>query len=369
MTLRELTILEEEPLPPLYQGWVREVLPGPIPREHRATCSSCAMIPLVDPPAPDTPSHAFHSLSKCCTYLPEIPNYLVGAILADADPDGTFGKESVLGRIAQEGGVSVTGLQRTPLYEIAYKSASDAGAFGKMPALRCPHYIEGNGGCGVWKFRNSVCSTWFCKFSRGAVGSEFWKLLKSYLAAIEYDLSIHCALEAGASYDMVFTDLELRRVPVSKRVAEELVVDTHNMVMKDKWGSWQGRQSESFLKCFEISNGLSWAEVRALCGPEVRVLEGAMLAAHAKLQDRHLPMVLKLATVSGHRIGKDWYQLATFSSHDPIAVTTEVWDHLPSFDGRPTTEVLETLPAEAAQSFTASEIQRLVDYRIFVAAP
>ncbi|HYL82493.1 MAG TPA: hypothetical protein VEU07_16870, partial [Candidatus Acidoferrum sp.] len=71
----------QSPLPPLYGRWMDDLLPGPIPRETAATCDDCAMWPGPG----DQPRSDFFFLpeTKCCTYIPTLPNYLVGRILED----------------------------------------------------------------------------------------------------------------------------------------------------------------------------------------------------------------------------------------------------------------------------------------------
>ena len=71
-------------LPSLYAGWMDALLEGPIPAETNATCHDCAM----SPPAEEAPGSTFlfKPASKCCTYWPALPNFLVGRILADEDP-------------------------------------------------------------------------------------------------------------------------------------------------------------------------------------------------------------------------------------------------------------------------------------------
>ena len=154
-------------LPPLYAGWVEELLSGPVPEETRATCHNCAMLPRESDGAPDV-LH-FHPATKCCTFVPLLPNFLVGRILADSDPAGASGRRSVLERLRAADGVSPLGLDVPRRYGFLY---GHNGGFGRTPSMRCPHYLETEGGlCGVWKHRNSICSTWFCKHDRGAAAS------------------------------------------------------------------------------------------------------------------------------------------------------------------------------------------------------
>jgi len=67
--------LTGEALPPLYAAWMAELLPGPIPRESRATCDNCAMLPPISE-RHDSGEHYFSRI-KCCTYVPTLRNFLV----------------------------------------------------------------------------------------------------------------------------------------------------------------------------------------------------------------------------------------------------------------------------------------------------
>jgi hypothetical protein len=162
-------------LPPLYAAWMHQMLAGPIPEETQATCANCAMCAKAgDPPANST--LFFHPQVKCCTYLPRLPNFLVGRLLADDDPDFAPGRITVEERLQRGVAVTPLGFGRDAVYTLLYQQGANA-AFGRSRALRCPHYIEEGGRCGVWKHRESTCATWFCKHVRGAVGMQFWQVL------------------------------------------------------------------------------------------------------------------------------------------------------------------------------------------------
>jgi hypothetical protein len=90
-------------------------------------------------------------------------------------------------------GVTPAGLEQPPAYGLLHRSA--AGAFGRSVAMRCPHYRPDTGTCGIWRYRQSACSTWFCKYVRGAVGHRFWTALRHLLEAVERSLVAHCVLE------------------------------------------------------------------------------------------------------------------------------------------------------------------------------
>src|SRR5262245_25747140 len=117
-----------------------------------------------DVPRPD--SEYFDPEIKCCTYLPPLPNFLVGRIPADDREDMAHGCSSVDARL-------IAGVEVTPLgfgvpapYTLLYGNARDA--FGRARGLRCPHYVSEGGKCGIWRHREAICATWFCKRERGA---------------------------------------------------------------------------------------------------------------------------------------------------------------------------------------------------------
>jgi hypothetical protein len=72
---------ESSTLPPLYAEWAESFLGGPIPAETDATCQDCAMCP---PPGKRPATGVFFSPDvKCCSYMPTLPNFLVGRMLGN----------------------------------------------------------------------------------------------------------------------------------------------------------------------------------------------------------------------------------------------------------------------------------------------
>ena len=106
-------------LPPLYAAWIDELLAGPLPHESEATCEDCAMWSSAGASA--EPDLFFHRDTKCCTYTPEIPNFLVGRILDDPDPALAPGRASVERRIDARIGVTPVGLLRPPVQALLYR--------------------------------------------------------------------------------------------------------------------------------------------------------------------------------------------------------------------------------------------------------
>src|SRR3954463_5095020 len=106
-------------LPPLYAAWVRDLLPAPIPAEENATCDACAMTEQPE----GNGEHSYNPATKCCTYLPEIWNFLAGGVLLDEHEDAVRGRATLEARIDRGVGVTPRGLLRSPTYDLLYASS------------------------------------------------------------------------------------------------------------------------------------------------------------------------------------------------------------------------------------------------------
>ena len=160
--------LPQARLPALAARWTEAVLGALPPAEQRTTCEACVKLP--NPGEPLLKTH-FNPATKCCTYLPVLHNFQVGALLDDPQV-AAAGRASVERRIDGGEGVTPTGLIGTAAY---YSQYGDE-VFGKEAALLCPHYLSEEGGrCGVWQHRNATCSTWYCRTDRGAASFAFWR--------------------------------------------------------------------------------------------------------------------------------------------------------------------------------------------------
>ncbi|HLL54053.1 MAG TPA: hypothetical protein VK447_10925 [Myxococcaceae bacterium] len=172
-------------LPPLYAGWMKALLEGPVLDETQATCAACAMASHPGAWA-DERELAFKPNAKCCTYHPALPNFSVGMALADASAEAARGRAALERQIALRKGATPLALGPTKKAHEDFEREK-VERFGRDRELLCPYYEdEGGGLCNIWRYRNSTCATYFCKFVRGAVGRIFWRdTLRPLLAAIE----------------------------------------------------------------------------------------------------------------------------------------------------------------------------------------
>lgn len=348
--------MSSSPLPPLYDRWVTELTGGETVGEPDATCLDCPMLG-------DEGQFSYHPSTKCCTYTPAIPNYLVGAALADERLDDVAGRETLRARIARRAGVSPLGLDPDPLTQLLHTRAHDA--FGRAPSLRCPHYHVETGKCGVWLHRNAVCSTWFCKHTRGAVGQSFWHAMRDLLNQVERDLTRWCVLELGAPY-AVASPPQPGQAAASLS-PEDLQHTASDADYQRAWGDWSGREQQLYTRCAELVGALSWVDVVSICGPEVGLRARALARAGQRRDTAFVPEALVLRKLEIARAG-DPVVLGSYTGTDPIAVPPLLLELLPAFRGQPTRQALDEIARDADVDLDDELLIRLVDFGVLADA-
>src|SRR5690606_23430316 len=93
------------------------------------------------------------------------------------------------------------GIVITPAQSKATLKQNAAGRFGRDKDVKCNFLDLKTGGCGIYKYRNATCSTFFCKNDFGTEGAAFWEHLQAAAGQIEYALSWWCMGEVGLSPD------------------------------------------------------------------------------------------------------------------------------------------------------------------------
>jgi len=330
------------------------LLPGRAPREHEASCSRCVMVP---PEGSEGGARYFHPQTKCCTFHPTIPNYLVGSVLRSGDGVG------MRERVATGVGVKPLMLEPPPLNTSLYEKHTKV-VFGKARLLRCPFYRDG--GCGIWEHRNATCATWFCKHRRGAVGGHFWQRQKVLLAVLEHDLAKHCVLELGAPEMLAsLPEPGEEKEPTAEELDGEVLEAAH----RTRWGSFAGREAEFYEACAELVFGLSWEEALAIAGPEARARAKLLQDAFSRLVEGALPS--RLRRVEGYRIAShdaERVRLVTYSEYDPLQVPSGVLALLGHFDGRAVQTVREELEADYGVTLDDEFLGKLVDHGLLASA-
>lgn len=348
-------------LPPLYAGWIDAMLGAPIPPETNATCGDCAMV--VAPEDRANGDTGFEPGLKCCTYLPDLWNFLVGGALLDDSAESVRGRATVEARI--DAGVAVTplGLGKSRLFQLLYQSGTEA--FGQSRSLLCPHYIDVDAGlCGVWNHRESTCATWFCKFVRGAIGKEFWGQLQQLLRTVERAVSGWCLLELGLdeeSLARLYRPTRSQRAP--EMTARDFDGEPDPADLRAAWGAWRGREREFYRECARLAAPLAWTDVARLGGAELDIYVRLTRRAYDRLMSTDVPDRLEAALVQitprGNRA-----RLATYSGIDALDVPAALARSLPYFDGRPTAVVLEEIRSRERLKVDPSLVRKLADFGV-----
>jgi hypothetical protein len=342
------------------------LLGGPIPAETHATCKSCAM---AAPPGESAgEEHYFNPATKCCTYFPDLPNFLVGRILADEDPATAAGRARVEAGLES---VSCTphGLHPAAARSLLYRAGGDAG-FGRARALRCPYYQEEEGGlCGIWQHRRSTCVTWFCKHVRGAVGLRFWQALYALLAAVEEQLAGWCIVELDPGSEALrrcFASSGDRNEPPLDAAQLDDVADAAGR--RALWGRWYGREREYFQQCGERVAALGWEQVLAISRPDITAFAQLARLAYAELLSDEIPERLQAGSVQLIQFDAQRCRAVTYSGYDPLELPRRLLDTLPYFDGRPVGASLRAVEDEERLRLRPALVRKLVDFEILAPA-
>jgi hypothetical protein len=356
-------------LPPLYARWMAEWLPAPVPPEPLSTCHDCAM--CAKPGVKYSPGfRPYRADVKCCSYHPELPNFLVGRAL---DDDGLMpeGRASLEARIAARAGVTPLGLAPAPMYQLMYARASQK-AFGRTRTLICPHFVDRDGGlCGIWRHRNGVCATYFCRFDRGPVGAEFWSTLNGTLSQVERALSLWCASELGLSPKLVASLSNRERRTLDRQwEIDDLDAGEDSPSYRARWGDWAGREVEYFVAAGRLVAELTWDQALQLVGTEGAIRARATREAFIRMQSPDIPEFLVLRDLTRVSLGAQEARVSARGRREWLDLPTALVDVLGQFDGRTRTRDVQL--AIVLKTRTVLEpwlIRRLVDHGILAPPP
>lgn len=344
-------------LPAPYSSLLPELASSLAPREHIATCHDCAMRPRGEPvPGVDY----FDPDSKCCTFHPSVPNFLVGALLADTDPALDEGRRRVRDRIARRLGATPRGLEPPRGYSMRYRALEPRG-FGVARSLRCPLHDAAGGECTIWRFREATCLTFHCKHAHGADGLAYWASLQGALAHAQRELALLAMHRLGI--DRGFVLGLTRREPTADEIESEVTPDS---VHRSMFGSWSGREEAFYLRCHEVVGALSADEVARAVGTRGDVHAAELAARLEAIRTPAMPACLERnPRLRAFPADGDRFLVAAFSDRQPLRLRRRLLRALDRFDGvTPTAQVLERIRAEDGFVVDASTVLRLWRHRI-----
>ena len=112
--------------------------------------------------------------------------------------------------------------------------------------------------------------------------------------------------------------------------------------------------------------GLDGGQVLASCGPQVHALARAARALHSELLGAERPARLEFGSFEVVELGAEACRVVSYGANDPLELPRQLVDLLHHFDGRTTTEVLQTIEDETGVRLDTALVQRLVDFEILM---
>jgi len=350
-------------LPALYRRLLGDLATADVPPESKATCADCAMLERPGAVAPvDGRSRFFRPDTKCCTFHPRLPNYLVGAMLTTDDPALAEGRRRMTARVASRVGVTPEWLQPPRTFSVLYENAR--GAFGRARGLRCPFYEERGGGCTIWAHREAVCSTYYCKYSAGEDGRRFWKQVKELVSLAEVQLARAALLELAP--DLLDSEAAARssRPPLGPEDIDGAPPPAAEHAAL--WGAWTGREGELYADCDAYVRSLGAADLDALLGLDGRLARRALERDLAAVRSTTLPPVLRLdpgATVAWLPDGS--VALGAYSDLEAVGLPGAAYRLLTRFTGdEPVAAVRERLRREERADLADEVLLELYRHRV-----
>ncbi len=341
----------------LHERWLNEVLGAPAPSEPGSTCAACAMCQPAQTATHTNRSH-YSPQTKCCTYWPTLPNYLVGSILRDATSESghRLASDMISTDLANPLGLAVA-----PWYQALY-SVSSAHEFGTSERLLCPFYTSSNGGtCAIWRSRNSVCSTYFCKLTRGARSQDFWSAAKELLGFAERSISVWAAHANGVAIDGIPANLATAS---DRPQLEKYTLDGRLRRDAEKWRLDSAERAAFYISCYDSVARLTWQAIEAIGGTAIGVRAARLKSAHTRLVRPRQSAAPEMGRLTVARADAETFLVATYRSSDAQQMHRDLLTVLPFFDGRPTSEAIETIAAHSNIALTSEDVDRLIDYGI-----
>lgn len=244
-------------LPKLYHTFFPDFFENLVPVEVFSDCSNCSMICKGN--KSNMALKPFNEKTKCCTYIPNIPNYLVGNILSEDNTLAQIGKERITNTIEKRTDVTPKGIAPPKIFGLLYDKFKKNG-FGHSDKFVCPYYESESGNCTVWKYRTSDCSTYFCKYISNEKGKEFWQHLLVYLKHTEQSLIDYALLKLNFDSTVLFG------IPKELSV-EEIDGKTISEADYEKnWKDLKTNEKDFFIASYELIRGLSKKEFASIVG-------------------------------------------------------------------------------------------------------
>lgn len=239
-------------LPNVYQSFLPDIFGKEIAVETYADCSNCNMC---QPNEYVTDQRFFSSKTKCCTFKPIVPNYLVGGLINDSS------MTSKISTYVNSSHPKMQPLGYFPSHqELAHYSSILPDNFGIDETAACE--LLDNGNCSIWKYRNSMCSTYFCHYFKGTYGKLFWVDVRDFLQVIEELITHFICKELGIS-NQYLTD-HTTNFYTNVQASLEHPDPASSINNSDIWGKWDTNRFEFYSECYRMVQSFRESDIRTI---------------------------------------------------------------------------------------------------------
>ncbi len=305
---------------PVYQGKMsNDILEIEVPKEKFANCLDCHFC---------ADANHYRSETKCCDYHPIIPNYMVGAILADETTANAEGRKRALEKIQNKVGITPYGIIPPKNYSHLFKKTRDHFKKGHddiskeiINQLKCPFSQKGL--CTVYSYRGELCPSFHCTSVSGNFGRQFWKTQNKYLSHVERLCAIYFLKKANYPVDKLI----LKRINPIELKLENDKGELNQLKYDRIWKPIVESPESFYLSCFEMFLSLDQSTFESIIGFEGRILQDQMISQSVAFRNKTIPNFLKYIPGNEFKVQKLFSDAALL-------------DYLKGFDGKKSTNEL-----------------------------
>ena len=257
-------------LPELYQNILEKKFLNSSIHETKATCDNCLR----------SRDHRFKftykSDLKCCTFFPFLPNFAVGGILFKQ----TAKSHIVKHKISNQQFSLPLGLFPDLKYQHQFQNKKETD-FGNRSDLLCPYYDTQNSNCGIWEFRGTVCTTYYCRSDYGEKGLLFWQELNDFMSYVEMALAEECLV----MMDFSPRDISDQLIFLNKQnftSKEKTQTSLKDPEYKKFWNGYTDPQ-QFYLNCYSLVQNLSKAQLSEIMGDQGKSLYKKLVVQKNKI--------------------------------------------------------------------------------------
>lgn len=203
-----------------------------LPQERLANCAHCYWVRL----------GRCRDDCRCCTYFPQLPNFLIG--LALKDPSSRSSMQTLL----ESQPPLPLGLLATPGQTRDAVAMQAEDRFGEDPTQVCP-FFGNHGRCAIHAHRNSICATFFCAHDHGTTGTDVWQALQALVGYAETVLGQWAMDEVGISSRGALARLDTLADDIDALYDAQDDRRWSVRLRETLWGDWWGREQAFFEAC------------------------------------------------------------------------------------------------------------------------